>query len=102
MTTPFELPAELTIYSAVETRDALLAWVTEQSAQAKSHLEVSARQVSDVDGSGLQLLAALSNMDLTWHLVDASAAFMDACRTMGLTDWLDKRYLKADVAGVAA
>jgi hypothetical protein len=41
-------------------------------------------------------------MDLTWHLVDASAAFMDACRTMGLTDWLDKRYLKNDAAGGAA
>ncbi len=96
MTTPFELPAELTIYSALETRDALLAWVTEQSTQSNSHLEVSARQVTDVDGSGLQLLAALSNMDVTWHLVDASAAFIEACRTIGLVSWLDKHYLKSD------
>lgn len=99
MTTPFELPAELTIYSALETRDALLAWVTEQSAKSNAYLEVSARQVSDVDGSGLQLLAALSNMDLNWHLVDASPPFVDACQTMGLTSWLDKRYLKTGVAG---
>lgn len=100
MTTPFELPAELTIYSAVETRDSLLAWATEQSAQSKGHLEVSAKQVSEVDGSGLQLLAALSNMDLAWHLVDTSTAFAEACRTMGLGHWIDSRYLKPDAAGV--
>lgn len=99
MTTPFELPAELTIYSALETRDALLAWVNQQGAQSKSGLEVSAGQVSEVDGSGLQLLAALSNMGLTWHLVDASTAFMEACQMMGLTHWLDKPYFKADAAG---
>lgn len=91
MTTPFELPAELTIYGAVETRDALLAWVAEQSAKASSHLEVSARQVSEVDGSGLQLLAALSNMDLTWRLVEPSTVFSEACRTMGLGHWLEQR-----------
>lgn len=99
MSTPFELPAELTIYSALETRDALLAWVTEQSAKSHSYLEVSARDVSEVDGSGLQLLAALSNMDLTWHLVDASTIFIDACRTMGLGSWLDSRHFKADAGG---
>jgi ABC-type transporter Mla MlaB component len=102
MTTPFELPAELTIYSAQETRDAMLAWVTEQSVQSKSYLEVSARQVGEVDGSGLQLLASLTNMGLTWHLVDASTAFMEACQTMGLAGWLDQRYLKADAAGATA
>lgn len=89
MNKPFELPAELTIYGAVETRDAMLAWVAEQSVQAGRTLEVSAGQVSEVDGSGLQLLAALSNMDLTWRLVDASPAFSEACRTMGLAEWLD-------------
>lgn len=102
MSTPFELPAELTIYSALETRDALLAWVTEQSAKSSSHLEVSARQVCEVDGSGLQLLAALTNMDLTWRLVAASTVFMEACRTMGLASWLDERYLKSEDEGVAA
>lgn len=94
MSTPFELPAELTIYSALETRDALLAWITEQSAKSSNALEISARHVAEVDGSGLQLLAALSNMELTWHLVAASPGFCEACETMGLSSWIDKRYFK--------
>ncbi len=88
MTSTFELPTELTIYGAMETRDALLAWATEQTTRPNRTLEVSALQVKEVDGSGLQLLAALTNMDLSWRLVDASPEFSDACRTLGLTDWL--------------
>ena len=90
----FELPAELNIYSALETRDAMLAWVAEQTAEGRDLLEVSARDVAEVDGSGLQLLAALANGDLPWQLVEASAPFMDACRTIGLSKWLDSRTLK--------
>lgn len=96
MNEPFELPAELTIYSALETRDALLAWVTEHTAKSDQPIAVSARGVSEVDGSGLQLLAALSSMDLTWRLVDASSVFTDACRTLGLSHWVDPRYLKSE------
>jgi len=88
MTTTFQLPTELTIYGAMETRDALLAWAAEQTTKPNRTLEVSAQQVKEVDGSGLQLLAALTNMDLSWRLVDASPEFSDACRTLGLTDWL--------------
>lgn len=99
MTTQFDLPAELTIYSAIETRDSLLAWATEQTAKSNSQLEISAAAVTDVDGSGLQLLAALSNMDLTWKLIDASAAFSEACRTMGLADWLGNTHFKPLDAG---
>jgi anti-anti-sigma regulatory factor len=98
----FELPAELNIYSALETRDALLAWVVEQSAKGGDFLEVSARDVAEVDGSGLQLLAALSNGDTPWRLVDASTAFTDACRMMGLVDWLDGGILKRAPGGAAA
>ena len=96
MNAPFELPAELTIYSALETRDALLAWVTEHTAESGQAIEVSAKAVSEVDGSGLQLLAALSNMDLTWRLVETSQAFTEACRTLGLAHWIDPRYLKSE------
>lgn len=96
MNEPFELPAELTIYSALETRDALLAWVTEHTAKSGQPLMLSARSVSEVDGSGLQLLAALSNMDLTWRLVDTSTVFTEACRTLGLSHWIDPRYLKSE------
>ena len=91
----FELPAELNIYSSLDTRDALLAWVTEQGAHGRDFLEISARDVAEIDGSGLQLLAALSNMEQSWRLVDASDVFTDACRTMGFSGWLDSRNLKS-------
>lgn len=92
----FELPAELTIYSALETRDALLAWIAEQSAQSQSLLELSARQVVEIDGAGLQLLAALSNMELSWHLVAYSDRFADTCRMMGLSAWLEHGLAQSD------
>jgi anti-anti-sigma regulatory factor len=97
----FELPSELNIYSALEIRDAMLTWVSEHG-KGQDFLEVSARDVSEIDGAGLQLLASLSNMEHTWHLVETSAAFAEACRTMGFSHWLDKRYLQAGSEGVAA
>ncbi|MDP2000346.1 MAG: STAS domain-containing protein [Rhodoferax sp.] len=89
MSVAFELPAELTIYGALETRDALLAWVTQHSGKSDRMLEISAKEVAEVDGSGLQLLAALSNMEVSWQLVEASSAFIEACRTLGLGHWVD-------------
>lgn len=94
MSEPFELPTELNIYSALETRDALLAWVTEQMSKGQDGLEISASKVEEIDGSGLQLLAALSNMEHAWRLVDPSDAFAEACRTLGVAQWLEKRSLK--------
>jgi len=97
----FELPAELNIYSALETRDTLLAWVAEQTSKGRDLLEVSARDVAEVDGSGLQLLAALANGDTPWRLVEPSNAFVDACRTMGLKHWLDGSHVKHASGGLA-
>ncbi|MBP6718388.1 MAG: anti-sigma factor antagonist [Rhodoferax sp.] len=102
MSERFELPSELNIYSALETKDALLAWASAQTADAQEHLEVSARDVAEVDGAGLQMLAALSNMGLGWRLVETSEVFADACRTLGFSQWLDKRYLKVTAAGETA
>lgn len=87
----FELPSELNIYSAQATRDALLAWVAQQAASSGGALEISARTVDEVDGAGLQLLAALSQTSPNWHLVEASPVFAEACRTLGLGHWLDPR-----------
>jgi len=98
MSEPFELPTELNIYSALETRDALLAWVAEQNGKSHDYLEISAKNVGEVDGSGLQLLAALANMEQPWHLIQTSEAFTEACKTLGFGHWIDKRYLK-DGAG---
>jgi hypothetical protein len=102
MSTPFDLPTELTIYSAIESRDTLLAWVTEQTSKGIPQLELSAGQIEEVDGSGLQLLAALSNMGLSWKLVDASANFCDACKTLGFAQWVDGVPAKAHKEGEAA
>lgn len=88
MSTPFELPEEMTIYSAVETRDALLAWVTEQAAKSNPLLEISAAKVREVDGSGLQLLASLAHTEQAWHLLNPSASLAEACAHIGLSDWL--------------
>ncbi len=88
MTTSFELPEEMTIYSALETRDKLLAWVTEQTAKSSKMLEVSAAKVEQIDGAGLQLLAALANMDQPWRICQPSEAFVQACSTLGLGQWL--------------
>jgi anti-anti-sigma regulatory factor len=90
MSAPFELPAEMTIYSAVETRDALLSWVTEQSAKSVKVLDISAAKVEEIDGAGLQLIASLSNTDQPWQLVNPSRAFVDACKALGLQAWLGK------------
>ncbi len=91
----YELPAELTIYSVMEARDSLLAWAEKARSQTNAPLEISARDVEAVDGSGLQLLASLSNMEVTWWLVQTSRAFTEACNTLGLGQWLDNPYIKA-------
>lgn len=88
MTQVFALPSELNIYNVLEIRDTLLAWVTDQTAQGHSQFDISAKDVTEVDGSGLQLLAALSNTVHQWRLIDASDAFKAACETLGFSQWL--------------
>lgn len=85
----FELTPEWNIYGALESRDALLAWASEQSAKGHDQLEISAGKVSEIDGAGLQLLAALSHQEISWRLVDASEAFIEACKTLGFHAWLE-------------
>jgi len=87
----FELPAELNIYSALETRDALLAWAAAQTQKGADVLELSARDVAEVDGAGLQLVASLSNMEQAVRLVESSDAFVQACRTLGFQSWVEDR-----------
>ncbi|MEY2861440.1 MAG: hypothetical protein RL392_1898 [Pseudomonadota bacterium] len=89
MSEPYELPAELNIYSALDTRDKLLAWASEQNAKATDFLTISARNVAEVDGAGLQLLAALSNLNQAWQLTQPSETFIEACQTMGFSHWLE-------------
>lgn len=102
MSDRFELPSELNIYHALEARDALLAWVSEHSVKGADYLQISARNVEEVDGAGLQLLASLSNTEQSWHLVESSDAFTEACKTMGFGHWIDSRYLQPSPTGAAA
>jgi anti-anti-sigma regulatory factor len=85
------LPAELTIFTAAETRDLLLA----QLAQAEAEdlpLQVDAAEVLDVDGAGVQLLVALSRLcerdQRRWCLLSPTDALVRACTVLGLADWL--------------
>ena len=87
MPDPYRLPPELNIYAVAEMRVALLAWVDERT-KAKEALELSAEDVAEVDGAGMQLLMALGNMHLPWKITASSNAFADACRLLGLQAWL--------------
>lgn len=84
----FDLPAELTIYTATETRESMLGWIKTCEAGASGPLLISARDVEAVDGAGLQLLAALLPMDLEWSISDPSPPFAKACGLAGLLHWL--------------
>jgi len=95
MSEQFELPTELNIYSALETRDALIAWAGEQAPKDGECLDISAAQVAEVDGAGLQLLASLSNMGKAWRLLEPSERFSEACRTLGFGDWLKGKPIHA-------
>ncbi|GAB4213282.1 MAG: hypothetical protein Fur007_07180 [Rhodoferax sp.] len=86
MSKPFELPEELTIYSAVETRDALVAWIAGQT--AGKPIEISGAKVSEIDGAGVQLLASLAHMDQPWRLLAPSPSVQAACEALGLGGWL--------------
>jgi len=95
MSQAFELPSELTIYSALDTRDALLAWLSATGAGDDQPLALMASRVSEVDGAGLQMLTALTRLDRPWHLVEPSAALTQACATLGLSDWLTQHGVMA-------
>ena len=94
--TVFELPQDLCIYTVQSVHANLTEWT--QSRPASNILLISAGQVEKVDGAGLQLLAALSNGEQAWRLVEASAVFAEACRTLGLAQWLDSRHTKIEGA----
>jgi anti-anti-sigma regulatory factor len=79
------LPAELTIYTAGETRSAWLAWLAEHG---DGPLAVDAAPVAEVDAAGVQLIAALSRslaaQQRELRLLDPSPALRNACERLGL------------------
>lgn len=91
--TALALPAELTIFTAAETRDALLGAAAD-AARSGAALHVDAADVIDVDGAGVQLLVSLSRLcerdERPWHLHSPSDALVHACTVLGLTKWLER------------
>lgn len=87
----FALPGELTIFTAAETRDALLAWLS-QFGDNDDAVLIAADQVSDVDGAGVQLLcslgALLERQGRSWSIAHATPLLTQSCATLGLADWL--------------
>ena len=100
----FALPGELTIFTAAETRDTLLAWLGQIEDDAA--VLITADQVGDVDGAGVQLLcslaALLDRQGRTWSIVHPTALLTRSCVTLGLADWLSSATaIDADLDGAA-
>jgi anti-anti-sigma regulatory factor len=84
----FQLPPELTIYTAEQTAGELLQLL--QSAAADGvDLRVGAAAVEDIDGAGLQLVLALDRacraQGVHWTLEHASARVQALTRQFGVS-----------------
>jgi anti-anti-sigma regulatory factor len=88
MTEAFPLPAELSIYNVLETRDALQTHGQTCSVAGDSMVPLSGAGVESIDGAGLQLLISLSRSDPPWQLTARSAALNEALAGLGLQDLL--------------
>jgi ABC-type transporter Mla MlaB component len=88
MSAPFELPAELNIYTAAETTQALLRWLQFAQSQQINLLQIDGRSVAEVDAAGLQILLSLhntcSNHALAWQLHQPSQTLAAACTRLGI------------------
>jgi anti-anti-sigma regulatory factor len=86
------LPAELTIYTAAETRSAWLAWLAGEAGVDEPVCLVDASACTEVDAAGAQLLVALAHSlarrQRRLQLADAGAALCAACAELGLDDLL--------------
>ena len=90
MTPSLALPAELTIYTAGETRPQWLAWL---AADGGESLQVDASGVAEVDAAGMQLLVALARalqaQQRRLLIERPSAVLRGACERLGLTSLLE-------------
>jgi ABC-type transporter Mla MlaB component len=92
---PLRLPAELTIYTAAETRTAWLNWLADHpggTADADAPCAVDASACDEIDAAGAQLLVALAHslahQQRRLQLQHASTPVRNACRDLGLATWL--------------
>ena len=89
------LPAELTIYTASETRAAWLAWLGGDEAlsgHGEALCAVDASGCDEIDAAGAQLLVALAHslaqQQRRLQLQDPSHPVRQACADLGLASWL--------------
>ncbi|MDD0837400.1 STAS domain-containing protein [Curvibacter sp. HBC61] len=91
MSQPFNLPAELTIYTAESTRQALLGWLQVPADAGQLSRPLHGAEVSEVDGAGLQLLGSLANslaaQGQTLELHQPSPVLRQALMALGCGHW---------------
>ena len=90
----FELPEDFNVYHMEETLDALKRWLQQSKLESGALIDISAARVAEIDGTGMQLLAALQNSGYRLRVVESSRKFTEACEITNNAAWL--------VAGVAA
>lgn len=84
----FDLPEEFNVNNAYDTLEKLRQWLSESAVDIETTLEIHAHSVMEIDGTGMQLLAALSKSGYRWKICQPSTKFSSICRTLGLEDWL--------------
>ena len=90
MTPRFELPEEFNVNNAYDTLEKLRLWLAGATLDPDAVLEISAQAVMEIDGTGMQLLAALSQSGYRWKICQPSTKFESACHTLGLDGWLTR------------
>ena len=90
MTPDLVLPAELTVYTAADTR---LAWLPLlEAASGDAPLRADASQVAEADACGVQLLASLANSararGRALEVLAPSEPLVAACLCIGLSGLL--------------
>ena len=89
MNPTFDLPEEFNVYHAQQTLESLRLWLAEHQFPQAAVLDISAARVTDMDGTGLQLLGALRNAGYRLRLLAPSQKFAHACMVTGNQAWLE-------------
>ena len=84
----YPLPEEFNVYRAEETLETLRAWLKHTPVAPGAQIDISAAQVAEIDGTGLQLLASLRRSGYQVRVIDPSPKFMAALESSGNTGWL--------------
>lgn len=86
------LPQELTIYAVGGLHPQWLDWLATATQPGRSHADVDAQDVDQVDAAGLQLLLSLqrslADQGVQMRLHRPTQALTQGCHTLGLDEWL--------------